>query len=106
MKPPKKDDKVLFSLLEEKINKKQYRFLLHARKRQKDRSITEVDVIKILKGERRYNRRRNKSKDSYQEGREDWKYCIEGINMDDEHIRVIVTFEGDLMPIITVIKLI
>lgn len=32
---------------------------------------------------------------------QDWKYCIEGYDIDGNQLRVIVTFTEDLMPIIT-----
>lgn len=77
----------------------------HAKKRQQERNILDIDVIRILRGDKGYDRKRNKKKDNYEEGKFDWKYCIEGKNIDGEVIRVIITFEKNLMPIITVIKL-
>jgi hypothetical protein len=36
---------------------------------------------------------------------EDWKYCIEGQDIDRNKLRIIITFTDDLMPIITAIKI-
>ncbi|MCF6808516.1 DUF4258 domain-containing protein [Thiotrichales bacterium 19S9-12] len=106
MKPAKKSDKELLFLLKDKINKKEYRFLKHAKQRQKERHISDLDVIRILRGDNEYCQKRNKKLDKYEEGREDWNYCIEGKNIDNENIRVIISFEKNLMPIITVINLV
>ena len=52
-------------------------------------------------------RKRNKSKDSYTDGFSDWKYCIEGQDVDENNkIRIIVSFNEDSnLLIITVIRL-
>ncbi|APC96152.1 MULTISPECIES: DUF4258 domain-containing protein [Francisella] len=102
MKPSKKSDKELFSLIEQKIADKKYIFLPHVRQRMLERNITAIDVLYLLQG---YSKRiRNKKKDSYEHDREDWKYCIEG-KPRDTNIRVIITFTLDMMPIITAINL-
>lgn len=105
MKPIKKGDKVLYALIEDKIQKAQYVILPHAKERQIQRNISDLDVINILEGKRGYSRRRNKPKDKYETDREDWNYCIEGMNVDKEQIRIIVSFEADQMPIITVMRI-
>lgn len=109
-KPTKKNDKVLFSLIEEKIEKNHYFFVRHATQRIKQREIVETEVIKILEGKVGYGRTRNKAKDKYEfvtieEEAEDWKYCIEGNDIDQNKLRIIITFSNDWMPIITVIKI-
>ena len=110
VKPRKKTDKELFCLIEEKIKQGQYIFLKHAKQRLKERNITELDVIYLLSGKKGYERKRNKQKDNYNallspELAQDWKYCIEGYDVDGHKLRVIVTFTDDLMPIITVIRI-
>jgi hypothetical protein len=101
-KPKKKSDKELFALLDIKIANAEYIFKKHARQRQIDRTISELEVLDILEGKSRRNRHRNKNKDKYEEGREDWNYCIEGQNLDKKKIRIIISFESNMIPIITV----
>jgi hypothetical protein len=48
-------------------------------------------------------RKRNKSKDTYTPGYKDWNYCIEGNDFDGQKIRIIISFDGELMLVITVI---
>jgi len=58
--------------------------------------------LDILEGRDGRKRRRNKSKDKFEVGREDWNYCIEGINLDNEKIRIIISFAEGQVPIITI----
>jgi hypothetical protein len=101
-KPGKKSDRELFTLLDEKIGRGEYVFKRHARQRQKDRNISDLEVLDILEGKYGRRRHRNKVKDSFEEGKEDWKYCIEGVNPDKKKMRIIISFEENLIPIITV----
>ncbi|MDX2345570.1 MAG: DUF4258 domain-containing protein [Legionella sp.] len=85
-------------------------FLPHSKKRLNERNISELDVVRLLSGEKSYGRKRNKKKDTYENPSisdlaQDWKYCIEGHDIDGISLRVIITFSDDLMPIITVIKI-
>lgn len=110
LKPIKKTDKELFSLIELKIAHRKYIFLKHSRQRMIERSILELEVLNILSGKKGHERHRNKKKDSYELGSfselpQDWKYCIEGCDIDGELIRIIITFTNDLMPIITTIRI-
>ena len=100
--PKKKTDKELFGLLDEKIAARDYVFKKHARQRQKDRSISDLEVLDILEGKAKRDRHRNKTKDKYEQGKNDWNYCVEGQNLDKKKIRVIISFEEDMIPIITV----
>ena len=102
IKPAKKTDKELLELLDKKIVAGDYVFKKHARQRQKDRTITDLEVLDILEGKSKRNRHRNKSKDKYEKGRKDWNYCIEGKNLDEKEIRIIISFEDEMIPIITV----
>jgi hypothetical protein len=105
-KPIKKSDKELWALIENNITNGNYIFLSHAKKRQKDRKITDIDVLDILENKEKRKRERNKRKDSYSAGFSDWKYCIEGFDLNEEHkIRIIVSFEKLNLLIITVIRL-
>ncbi len=51
-KPIKKTDKELFSLIDEKIKQGSYVFLPHSKKRLNERNISELDVIRLLSGEK------------------------------------------------------
>ena len=109
-KPIKKTDKELFGLIETKIRRGEYVFLKHAKQRLKERNISDIDVVKLLLGTKGYQRKRNKKKDAFEhpsisELAQDWKYCIEGTDVHGNNLRVIVTFNENLMPIITVIKI-
>jgi hypothetical protein len=84
--------------------------LSHSKQRVRERNVSELDVIYLLSGKKNYGRKRNKKKDSYEASSitdlaQDWKYCIEGFDVDGKKLRVIITFTDDLMPIITVIRI-
>jgi len=104
-KPKKKTDNEIYTLLSEKIENLEYIFMKHAKERLKNRNINDLEVIHILEGKKGRKRKRNKSKDDYKDGRSDWNYCIEGINIDGIKIRIIISFENESMLIITVIRL-
>lgn len=104
-KPVKKTDNELYLLLESKVRSGNYIFLKHAKDRQKERYISDLDVLNILEGKFGFRRKRNKTKDHYENGRQDWNYCIEGVDLDQSYIRIIVSFMNNLMPIITVIRI-
>ncbi len=104
-KPVKKNDNVLYTLVESKILAGDYIFLKHAKDRQNERQISDLDVLNILEGKAGFNRKRNKAKDHHEEGREDWNYCIEGVDFDKNSIRIIISFMDSLMPIITVMRI-
>ncbi len=105
VKPAKKSDIELFDFLDAKITDGEYIFKEHARQRQKDRNISDLEVLDILQGKPKRNRHRNKKKDDYKAGYKDWNYCIEGKNVDEKGIRIIISFEDELIPIITVMWL-
>lgn len=104
-KPHKKTDKELWNIIAQKIESGDYVFLSHARKRLMDRNITDIDVLNILENRNDQKRKRNKSKDTYISGYNDWNYCIEGTHLDKRKIRVIISFDSELMLIITVIRI-
>jgi len=70
----------------------------------KDRHISDLEVLDILENKPGRRRKRNKVKDKF-DGYQDWNYCIEGFNLDNIKIRIIVSFTDDLMAVITVIRL-
>lgn len=102
VKPLKKNDESLFELITRSISDGSYVFTNHAVKRTEERMILEVTVLDILEGKAGRKRRRNKSRDKYERNAFDWNYCIEGRDFDGRAVRIILTFEGNLMPIITV----
>jgi len=101
--------KELFSLIEKKIRATQYVFSPHATGRGVQRGITEEEVIDMLCGREGYSRHWNKAKDTFEppwySQKPQWRYCIEGTTPDKDELRVIITFDEVLMPIITVMKL-
>lgn len=103
-KPEKLKDQKLFKEIENAIETTQYIFTNHATERAIERKISTADVLRILKGEFGYYRKRKKSKDEFDENFKEWKYCIEGKTA-DKNVRVIITFDEDYMPIITVIDI-
>lgn len=98
-------DRDLYSRIGQSIDNRNYIFLKHAKQRLEERQITDIDGLDILEGKAGRKRLRNKKNDSYQSGQAEWKYCIEGINLDGLPIRIIISFEKGYMPIITVINL-
>ena len=104
-KPVKRNDSLLYALVKNKILTGDYIFLKHAKDRQNERLISDLDVLNILEGKTGFNRKRNKAKDHHEEGREDWNYCIEGVDFDRNSIRIIISFMDSLMPIITVMRI-
>lgn len=110
MKIQKKTDKELYELIINKINSGYVLFTSHALKRMSERNITEMVILAILLKSKGATRRRNKRKDTFEdisivEKAQDWKYCIEGEFLESETIRIIITFNDNKMPVITVINL-
>ncbi len=101
----KKSNSEIFSLLDEKIRAEEYFFTNHAKVQCKKRNILEIEVLDILEGRIGSRRKRRENKDLYEVDRMDWNYCIEGINPDNQKIRIIFTFFENKIPIITVIVL-
>lgn len=105
MKPEKWTDRELWRLMEAKIEGKSYVFLSHAKKRLKERGVIDLDILDILQNRDDRKRKRNKRKDVYSAEHQDWNYCIEGRDYDNQLIRIIVSFDENLLLIITVIKI-
>jgi len=104
-KPDKKSDRELWNLMAEKIFRGDYVFVKHAIQRLTDRNINDIDVLDILENKEGRRRKRNKRKDTYMTGMQDWKYCIEGNDVDGHKIRIIITFDVELLLVITVIRI-
>jgi hypothetical protein len=103
--PRKKSDSEILSLLDEKIRAEEYFFTEHAKSQCKKRDLLELEVLDILEGKIGSKRKRNANKDLYEKARRDWNHCIEGINPDNQKIRIVFTFFEEMVPIITVIVL-
>ncbi len=104
-KPTKKNDSELWKLINEKISSMDYLFVAHAKDRLKTREILDIDVLDILENKTGRNRKRNKRKDTYHSNRPDWNYCIEGLDINHKKIRIIISFDENLILVITVIRL-
>jgi hypothetical protein len=108
-RPPKKSDAELFTFIEQKIREKKYIFTSHAQQRGEERNISDLDVLNILENKNGYSRTRNKQKDTYEAGcineQPVWRYCIEGNDIDENKIRLVITFDEYNMLIVTVIKI-
>ncbi len=98
-KPIKKTDKELWALIDDRIANRMYLFKEHAKKRLEERKIIDLAVLNILRN--KLKRKRKKSKDKYESPHMDWNYCIEGNDIDDKKTRIIVSFNKQLMLIIT-----
>ena len=104
-KPLKKSDTVLWGLIKSRIQNCEYIFSSHAKQRQIDRTVTDIDVLDILENKTGRNRKRNKQKDKHIPNHSDWNYCIEGNDFNNKRIRIIISFDSNLMLVITVIRI-
>lgn len=97
-KPPQIEN--LHERICECIENDNYTQTIHALQRESERFIDLGDALYVLK-----TGRHEKSKTSFDEIFQTWKYAIRGQTLDEEYIRVIIAFDSDGMLIITVIKL-
>jgi len=104
-KPLKKTDKELWEIIADKLANNRYIFLNHAKQRLKDRHVSDLEVLNILDNKENHKRKRNKRKDTYIADYLDWNYCIEGVDVDKQKIRIIISFDSVWMLIITVIRI-
>jgi hypothetical protein len=100
---PKRPDKIadILKIAQACIDNGNYRATFHAECRQYERDITLLDALHVI--ETGY---RVPSRDEYKEEYRAWNYAIEGVTLQDEKTRVIISFDEDLMLIITVINLV
>lgn len=98
-KPPKLAN--LLDSVRDCIRLGKYRDTYHARLRQKERSITLLEILHVLN-----TGRHEKSKDTFDLAFTAWNYAIRGDTIDGKDVRVVVSFdeERDLL-IITAISL-
>ena len=74
-----------------------YKQTVHALKRRAERDIDLLDALYVLK-----NGYHEKSKTSFDEAFQAWKYAVRGKTLDELDIRIIVAFDESGMLIITV----
>lgn len=102
-KPEKIDDKKLLKLIETKINSCDYFITQHARERMIERGVTETHILNILLGKSGYQRKRLKRYDKYELDKQQWNYRFYGyITANESYLNIVLSFEDNLMPIITV----
>lgn len=100
-KPSKKTKLELFKGIEQAIDNKNYVFTQHGEIRSKQR-LNDEQVIRILRDRRK---KHDAARDYYSAGYPDWNYHIQGNTIDNQPIRIVVSFEENSMLIITVINL-
>lgn len=101
--PSKKTTEDLMAAIEKAIEKGEYYFTDHGEKRSKARKkVNDLEVLKILFGKEKWH---EAARDKFVRNHFDWNYHIRGINSDGDQIRIVISFDHDGMPIITVINL-
>ncbi|MBS0622989.1 MAG: DUF4258 domain-containing protein [Verrucomicrobia bacterium] len=93
--PPQLPD--LHKKIKEALEVGRYVDTTHAKERQNERKITLSDALYVLK-----TGRHEKNKTVFDTTWNKWKYAIRGETPDKEDVRVIITFDDNLMVIITV----
>lgn len=102
-KPKKKTKQELFDSIEIAIKTGNYIFTEHGELRSKQRkNVNDLQIIKILNSK---TKKHDAARDYYQEGYTDWNYHILGKTINHEKIRIVLSFDSNLMLIITVINL-
>ena len=76
-----------------------YRPTFHAECRKLERDITLLDALHVIK-----TGYRDPKHDEYKEEYCSWNYAIQGISLQRDKIRVVISFDDNLMLIITVIN--
>ncbi len=95
----KKADTDLLGRIRGHVRKGTYILAKHAIQRQKERCINLPDVLRVLE-----NGRREREKDSFDIKWQTWKYAIRGKTINGVDLRVIVSFQEEMV-IITVIRI-
>lgn len=81
------------------VEEGKYRDTIHASQRQGQRRITRPEYLYVLR-----NGYHEKAKDKFVDAYHAWNYAIRGRTVDRRDLRVIVSFDGEGMLIITVIE--
>ena len=100
-KNPQRPSKIpnLLELIREAVSSGNYLDAVHALERQEERQITRPEYEYVL-----LNGYHEKSKDEFKSEYNAWNYSIRGKTLDERELRVIVSFEGQML-VITVIDL-
>lgn len=86
--------------IEERLKNDAYRFTKHALERKNERFVEIPDIIHVL-----LTGRHEKQKDTWDELYNAWNYAVVGRTLENQNLRVIVSFDDDGLLIITVIRL-
>lgn len=99
----KKKTEELFASIKSALRESRYFFTTHALERAiSRRNVNQFQVLKILKGNKKFH---ESKKDKFDEAHAAWNYSIRGRTIDDEEVRIIISFDEENMLIITVINL-
>ena len=90
----------LKKVVRERLMAGRVRYVDHAKARFEGRAIKRREVGQVLK-----NGRHETLKDKFMEEHGSWNYSIRGETIDKRNLRVVVSFDGPYMLIITVIDL-
>ena len=96
--PPKIGN--LKKAIREKLEAGQDRYVDHAKERLNERDVNVQEVEEVLN-----NGYHEKKKDEFKSEYGSWNYAIQGKTTDGRKLRIIVSFDGPYMSIITVINL-
>ena len=100
--PKKKTEQELFDSIETAIKMGNYVFMEHGEKSSKSRKhVNDLQVINLLTSQ---TKKHDEARDSCQEGRADWNYNMTGKTINNEIVRIVVSFE-ELMLIVLVTHL-
>ena len=88
-KRPRKLDELL-TIVRRCVETGRYRETVHAQYRQAQRKIILPDILKVL-----LTGRHEKSRDKYDETYQAWNYAIRGQTVDDDDMRVILSFDEE-----------
>ena len=86
---PKKLENLL-EIVRDCLRKGKYRNTMHGSQRQKERNIILPEIIYVLN-----TGRHEKGKDRFDEVFQAWNYAIRGWTLDEQDLRVIVSFEEE-----------
>lgn len=90
----------LMSVVHRCLRQGRYLDTRHAFERQRERNISRIEVIQVLK--RGYHEKR---KDTFDDAFRSWNYAIRGKTVDGRELRIIVSIDDNNMLIITAIDL-
>lgn len=98
--PPKLEN--VLKTAKDCIDSGKYIPTFHAECRQLERDITLLDALHVIK-----NGYREPKHDQYKDEWQSWNYAIQGTTLQDETVRVVISFDKELkLLIITVINIV